>query len=198
MGLAAAGTSAARGPCGYAASARWATVRIACYQPRPHHGTLVARQLLRSSGRALSNHALSGRKRVAREDAASFPDTMRSLRKRDIAGLLGVVAIAGVLAWVAIPSGAPKLKLPGNASSFQGPLFAGATLSPVNAAPDLSLRNYLGDPVNIRGYRGRAVLVTFLYTHCPDVCPLITANLRNALLRMSATEARRRSARRQS
>lgn len=27
-------------------------------------------------------------------------------------------------------------------------------------------------------YRGKVVLVTFLYTHCPDVCPLIATNLR--------------------
>ena len=42
------------------------------------------------------------------------------------------------------------------------------------------LRNYLGQPVNLASYRGKAVLVTFLYTHCPDVCPLITSNLRVA------------------
>jgi len=30
-------------------------------------------------------------------------------------------------------------------------------------------------------YRGKAVLVTFLYTNCPDICPLITSNLRVAL-----------------
>jgi len=44
------------------------------------------------------------------------------------------------------------------------------------------LRNYLGGSrVNIAAYRGKAVLVTFLYTHCPDVCPLIAANLGVAL-----------------
>jgi len=31
------------------------------------------------------------------------------------------------------------------------------------------------------GQRGKLVLVTFLYTHCPDVCPLITQNLVQAL-----------------
>ncbi|HWX43973.1 MAG TPA: SCO family protein, partial [Solirubrobacteraceae bacterium] len=53
-------------------------------------------------------------------------------------------------------------------------------LVPSKPAPGLSLRNYLGERVNVSSYRGRAVLVTFLYTHCPDVCPLITANLRVA------------------
>ncbi len=58
------------------------------------------------------------------------------------------------------------------------------------AAPPLALRNYLGQPVNIASYRGKAVLVTFLYTHCPDVCPLITSNLRVAQNLMGAAKAR--------
>jgi protein SCO1 len=57
---------------------------------------------------------------------------------------------------------------------------AEAQLSPSTPAPTLALRNYLGQRVNIDSYRGKAVLVTFLYTDCPDVCPLITSNLRVA------------------
>jgi protein SCO1/2 len=51
------------------------------------------------------------------------------------------------------------------------------------------LRNYLGQPVNIDQYRGKAVLVTFLYTNCPDICPLITSNLRVAQNLMGAKTA---------
>jgi protein SCO1/2 len=57
---------------------------------------------------------------------------------------------------------------------------AAGVLTPVRAAPPLSLKNYLGQRVNIASYRGKAVLVTFIYTHCPDVCPLITSQLRVA------------------
>jgi protein SCO1/2 len=59
--------------------------------------------------------------------------------------------------------------------------FDGPTLSNPAAEPPLVLHDYLGHEVDLSAERGKAVLVTFLYTHCPDVCPLITANLHNAL-----------------
>ena len=61
---------------------------------------------------------------------------------------------------------------------------------PVKPAPPLALHNYLGQPVTLAEYRGKAVLVTFLYTNCPDVCPLIAANLRVALNELGAAASR--------
>jgi protein SCO1 len=53
----------------------------------------------------------------------------------------------------------------------------GLILTPAKPAPALALRNYTGHRVDLRGLRGKAVLVTFVYTHCPDVCPLIVSDL---------------------
>jgi protein SCO1 len=58
--------------------------------------------------------------------------------------------------------------------------FVGAEASPPKAAAPLELNNSLGEPVNLREYHGKAVLVTFIYTHCPDVCPLIVSHLKTA------------------
>jgi protein SCO1 len=58
--------------------------------------------------------------------------------------------------------------------------YAGATANPAEPAPPLKLDDSLGKPVNIDDYRGKAVLVTFIYTNCPDTCPLIVSNLRAA------------------
>ncbi|TMK23753.1 MAG: SCO family protein [Actinobacteria bacterium] len=66
------------------------------------------------------------------------------------------------------------------AAAKQASFDASGLLTPVTAAPPLALRNYLGRPVDIQSYKGKVVLVTFIYTHCPDVCPLITSNLRVA------------------
>jgi protein SCO1/2 len=92
--------------------------------------------------------------------------------------LLVLIFIAGgvVLASNGGSSSPPAKK----AQSAQVKFDAAGTLTPVRTAPPLALRNYLGKPVDIASYRGKAVLVTFIYTHCPDVCPLITSNLRVA------------------
>jgi protein SCO1/2 len=53
-------------------------------------------------------------------------------------------------------------------------------------APDFTLHDDAGRAVRLSDFRGRAVLLTFVYTHCPDVCPLIVGNLRAALRRLGA------------
>ncbi len=96
--------------------------------------------------------------------------------------ILAALAVATLLI-VGHSNSAPAL--PGNAHSEKVSGFEGATLSPREPAPSLGgLRNYLGEPVSLATYEGKAVFVTFLYTHCPDVCPLETAELHNTLARL--------------
>lgn len=56
--------------------------------------------------------------------------------------------------------------------------FEGGVINPRREAPPLRLKDINGKTVDIRDYRGEPVLVTFVYAHCPDVCPLIMENLR--------------------
>lgn len=73
----------------------------------------------------------------------------------------------------------------GSSSSSSGPKpgdvtgagLQGLILRPQKPAPPLALRNYTGSPVTLEAQRGKAALVTFVYTHCPDVCPLIVSSL---------------------
>ncbi len=102
--------------------------------------------------------------------------------------LVVLLVIAGGIALVAIGgNGTPKSK---GTSSVHGNFRAAEVFSPPTPAPPLSLRNYMGQRVNLDSYRGKAVLVTFLYTHCPDVCPLITSSL-HASLELLGKEASR-------
>jgi protein SCO1/2 len=59
--------------------------------------------------------------------------------------------------------------------------FAGGELTPPRVAPPLSLQDASSRRFTMSGQRGRYVLVTFIYTHCPDVCPLIASNLNTVL-----------------
>jgi protein SCO1 len=103
--------------------------------------------------------------------------------------LLVIVVIAGGFALLFQHTSHNSQTLAGNVHSAKSASFLGNELSPPKQAPSLSLRNYLGQHVNIAQYRGKALFVTFLYTHCPDVCPLITANLRVAQNLMGAKTA---------
>ena len=64
-------------------------------------------------------------------------------------------------------------------SHFRGTAIPGKRLQ----APDFALRDQDGRLVRLSKLRGRFVVVSFLYTHCPDVCPLIADNLNRALAR---------------
>jgi protein SCO1 len=102
----------------------------------------------------------------------------KGLDLRTLLALLALVVIAGGVALLTV-GGSAAQQAP-KARARQAAFDAQAVLTPVSQAPPLALHNYLGQPVNIDSYRGKAVLVTFLYTNCPDVCPLITSNLRVA------------------
>src|SRR2546421_1335974 len=101
------------------------------------------------------------------------------LDPRALLALLALVLLAGVAALLTLGGSAASPKGSSQLARQSGFHAAGA-LSPPRPAPPLALKNYLGQPVSIDAYRGKAALVTFLYTHCPDVCPLITSNLRVA------------------
>jgi protein SCO1/2 len=107
--------------------------------------------------------------------------------------LLPIVVLVVILAGVTLllVGGPSKPALPGNAGTAASSAFAGSEVSPAVPAPPLqTLRNYDGRPFSLASQRGKAVFVTFLYTHCPDVCPLIASNLHNAYARMTPAQRR--------
>jgi protein SCO1 len=64
--------------------------------------------------------------------------------------------------------------------------FAGGELDPPQPTPDFTLTDQSGQKVSMADQRGKLVLLTFLYTNCPDICPLITQNLNQALQMLGA------------
>lgn len=54
------------------------------------------------------------------------------------------------------------------------------------AAPPIRLADARGGTFDSRSLAGKPYLVTFLYANCPDVCPLIGAQLRDTLARLGS------------
>ncbi len=118
------------------------------------------------------------------------PPGTRRVSRRLIAGLLAATVVLGVVLYLVIPGGsAPPLPGGARAGGLSGD-YRGQVLTPVRPAPATVLRDSLGRTVDLARYRGRALLVTFLYTHCPDVCPLIAAKLAAVRARLGAAAGR--------
>jgi len=51
---------------------------------------------------------------------------------------------------------------------------------PLSAAPEFTLTGQNGASVSLGELRGKAVVLDFIYTHCPAPCPIVTGILRDA------------------
>jgi len=60
-------------------------------------------------------------------------------------------------------------------AALLGPIVQGSP-----PAPDFTLKDQNGQNVQLSALRGKVVALTFLYTQCPDVCPLIATKLGQA------------------
>lgn len=89
-----------------------------------------------------------------------------------------VAAIAGVL--IAQGTAAPQHVTSG---------FAGAIRPAAARAPEFRLRDQDGKWVSMAEYRGKPVVMTFLYSTCKDTCPLQVQSIRGALDRLGSDVA---------
>lgn len=63
--------------------------------------------------------------------------------------------------------------------------------APGDAAPDFKLRNQDGRTIHLGQFKGKALLVTFIYTRCPspDFCPRVTRNFAAVEKQLAANPA---------
>lgn len=89
-------------------------------------------------------------------------------------------AVAAVAIVVILGGGASGRPL-SPASRFDGPLLPPG----VRAAP-FSLTDQNGRRATLAQYRGRVVVLSFMYSHCHDTCPLMATEIRGALDELGA------------
>ena len=90
--------------------------------------------------------------------------------------LVGVVIAAiaaAVLVTVALSAGA--------SNSDQSSDYSGALMPPNVPVAGFALHDQNGAPVNLAQFKGHEAIVTFLYTTCPDICPLTAQQIRGAM-----------------
>lgn len=67
-----------------------------------------------------------------------------------------------------------------NTSGLQGTDLGGTP------APNFRLTDQSGKLVSLSQFKGQPVVLTFLYTHCPDVCPLTAEKLHSVMLSLGS------------
>jgi protein SCO1/2 len=95
-----------------------------------------------------------------------------------------VVLTVALLGW-RNATGAPVASHPNTASSgLQGTNLGGVS------APAFQLHDQFGKLVTLAQFAGKPVVLTFMYTHCPDVCPIIAERLHSVMLGLGADTQR--------
>ena len=83
--------------------------------------------------------------------------------------------------------GAPAVGLnssPAASSGLQGTDLGGVP------APAFSLHDQSGKLVTLSQFAGKPVVLTFMYTHCPDVCPIMAERLHSVMVGLGADAQR--------
>ena len=76
-------------------------------------------------------------------------------------------------------------------AACSGPKLVGTEITPT-AAPEFTLTDGItGRPTTLSAQQGKVVVLAFLYTHCPDVCPLTAEQFRQAQQKLTDDERER-------
>ena len=70
------------------------------------------------------------------------------------------------------------------AGCSQPPSFKSTDISGSDWGKDIALTDHQGQPRRLADFKGKAVVVFFGYTQCPDVCPTTLSSMREVLSRL--------------
>lgn len=108
------------------------------------------------------------------------------LHRRIVPVALAAALVLGAAGCGGSSGNATNTTSTGSTSTTAAAAFHGPVATPPQPEAPLVLRNSLGKRVDLAAYKGKAVLLTFLYVHCPDVCPLIAGHLHTTLSMLGA------------
>jgi protein SCO1 len=118
---------------------------------------------------------------------------MHSRPRNLLLALAAVAMVALAVALTAILSGSggrSPSTTSGPAAAGPESAFEGAPYPAGIRAAGFALRDQYGGTVSLSEYRGRVVMLTFLYSTCGDTCTVIAQQIRGALDELEAEHAR--------
>ena len=136
-------------------------------------------------GKVVSTDAAKGEAMLNHEAIPGFMDAMTMSYKLKDASILGELHPGDVITADVLVSQDPDAEIlldhivvVAQAKPDYKPAVSYHVPSPGDAAPDFKLRNQDGRPIHLGQFRGKALLVTFIYTRCPtpEFCPRMTHN----------------------
>lgn len=97
---------------------------------------------------------------------------------RNISRIVRQIALAAVVCAASMACSPPK------------PQFESVDITGADYAQDFHLTDAQGQPRSLADYRGKAVVLFFGYTQCPDVCPTTMADLKSVMTTLGAEAGR--------
>ena len=76
------------------------------------------------------------------------------------------------------------------ACSPEGPKFKSTDITGSSFGRELALTGHDGKPRTLADFRGKAVVLFFGYTHCPDICPTTLVDMAEVIKKLGADAAR--------
>jgi protein SCO1/2 len=153
------------------------------------------RKVYHLRGKVVSTDAAKGEVTLDHEAIPGFMEAMTMPYKLMDASILGELHLGDVITADLIvmqnPDGEVLLDhivVVAQAKPDYKPAVSYHVPAPGEAVPDFKLRNQDGRPIHLGQFKGKSLLVTFIYTRCPspDFCPRVTRNFAQLEKQLSA------------
>jgi protein SCO1/2 len=149
-------------------------------------------------GKVVSTDAAKGEVTLDNEAIPGFMEAMTMPYKLKDAGILGELHPGDVITADVLVSQDPNadvlldhIVVVAQSKPDYKPAVSYHVPAPGDAVPDFKLRNQDGRAIHLGQFRGKALLVTFIYTRCPlpDFCPRVTRNFATVEKQLAANPA---------
>ena len=172
-----------------------------------HSGSTASSERLSSStnykvyklrGKVVSTDAAKGEATLNHEAIPGFMDAMTMPYKLKDASILSELHPGDVITADVLVSADPNadylidhIVVVGQARPDYKPPVSYHVPAPGDATPNFKLRNQDGRPIHLGQFKGKALLVTFIYTRCPspEFCPRVTRNFAEVEKQLAANPA---------